>query len=171
MIQLAFEPAFDPFHGAFRLLQQLEFKFSASVPMSRLKILDVYLLEPARCLEIRVPRKLVQSAKAAAACQPAVYGRRPSTLVLYNRMSPMQDAAIQTLVLKGIIDPEAFEAGEAALIPESRSAPLFERVREANHRQSPVLRFLCGDLDVVGMNGAKGLKDITGLGEYRYDIV
>jgi hypothetical protein len=171
VIQLAFEPAFDPFHAAFRVLQQLMFRGGSPVAVQRLKILDVYMVEPSRCLEIRIAKKHTSSAKAAAACQPATYGRRPSTVALYNRMSPMQDAAVQTLVLKGVIDPEVYEGGDAALVQGARSERLFARVEAANERQQPLLQFLCGDLDAVRLNGAKGLKDITGLGEYRYDIV
>ena len=89
---------------------------------------------------------------------------------MYGRMSPMQDAAAQTLVLQGFLDPTAFEGGDAALTGKAVANSLESRISAANLSQRDLMTFLCVDLDAVPFNGPKGLKDLTGLGEYRYDI-
>lgn len=171
MIQLAFEPAFDPFHAVFRILRQMEYRSGVPVPILRVKILDLYLVEPRRCLDIRLPPQLKRAAKQAASNQPPTYGQRPSATVLFNRMSPMQDAAIQTLVIQGILDGDAFSQGQVVSgeipVPEG----LKSRIDGANAREEALMSFLCADLDEIALDGPKGLKNRTELGEYRYDIV
>lgn len=171
MIQLAFEPAFDPFHAAFRVLRQVVYRYPRPIALARAKILDVYMAEPARCLDIRLAGSLKKSARQAAAFQPPVYGQRPSAQVLFNRMSPMQDAAIQTLVLQGILDADAF--GQDQLVRGDESIPegLEARVKEVNAAQAALMTFLLSDLDEVSLDGPNGLKARTKLGEFRYDVV
>lgn len=170
MIQLAFEPAYDPYHAAFRVLQQVTFHNWAPVPIPRLKVLDLYLAEPARCTEIRLSGKLRASAKLAAECQPSIYGRRPASTAMFNRMSPIQDAAIQTLVLQGILDGDAFGQKLALRTELLLSDALEARILEINASLVNLLTFLCKDLEAIPFDGIKGLKDRTGLGEYRYDV-
>ena len=171
MIQLAFESAFDPFHAAFRILRQLEYIGGSPIAVARLKILDAFVAEPQRCLGIRVPPGLKKKAKLAAACQAPIYGSRPSIGALYNRMSPMQDAAIQTLVLQGLLDADAFTQGMAIRSGVSLSKELSERIEISNEAQENLMEFLLKDLDQIDFNGPNGLKARTSLGEFRYDIV
>lgn len=171
MIQLAFESAFDPFHATFRILRQLKFGAMRPVHVTRAKILDVYVAEPMRCTEIRLGPSLAKSARQAAKVQPPFYGKRPSTPALFERMSPMQDAAIQTLVFQGILNPDAFRERQLTLGAVKVPDALELRIKELNERQSSLMNFLVNDLDAIVLDGVKGLKDRTGLGEFRYDYV
>ena len=171
MTQLAFEPAFDSYHTAFRLLRQIEFRSLAAVQISRLKILDVYVSEPQRSLEIRLSGTLKKKARLAANCQMPIYGKRPSSTTLFNQMRHIQDAAIQTFVLQGILDADAYRSGAALRTDEKISAELSEKISAANEKHSDLMTFLCVDLDEIPFDGAGGLKDRTSLGEYRYDLV
>ena len=171
MIQLAFEPAFDPFHAAFRMLRQAMYRSGDPVQIFRAKIIDLYLVEPRRCLDIRLPPQLKKAAKLASLNQPAIYGQRPSSTVLFNRMSPMQDAAIQTLVLQGLLDGDAFSQGQIIRGDVSLPQGLESRIRSANAQQETLMSFLCVELDKIALDGPMGLKSRTKLGEYRYDIV
>lgn len=171
MIQLAFEPAFDPFHAAFRVLRLAACKGGEPTQLMRLKVLDLFLVEPRRCLEIRVPPRLKKAAKLAADNQPAIYGQRPSSTVLFNSMSPMQDAAIQTLVSQGFLDGDAFSQGQILLGEIAVPSNLAYRITNVNVLQDTLMKFLCKDLEEIPLNGPKGLKNRTGLGEYRYDDV
>lgn len=170
MIQLAFEPAFDPFHAAFRALRPMDLGVEP-MPIARLKILDVYLVEPRRCLEIRLPSHLKKIARTAAKFQPATYGHRPSTNALFNMMGPMQEAAIQTLVMQGLFDGDAYSQ-DIAMRSEFPLADHIEaRIKRANAEQYDLINFLYVELSAIPLNGLGGLKDRTGLGEFRYDVV
>ena len=171
MIQLAFDPAFDPFHAAFRFLRQAAFIGDRHLPITRSKLLDFFVAEPRRCLGIRLPPALKSAAKKAAECQVATYGHRPSAPSLFNRMSPMQDAAIQTLVIHGILDGDAFTRGFFALSENPLPPALADRVEKSNLDQFVLMDFLCNKLDNIPYDGINGLKHRTGIGEYRYDLV
>jgi hypothetical protein len=171
MIQLAFEPAFDPFHCAFRLLRQLEFGMSKPVFLPRLKVLDVFVAEPRRCLDIRLQGDPKKAARLAAKCQKPTYGHRPSKQAFFNRMSPMQDAALQTLVTQGFFDQRAFENKLAQRTDKNLPEALLNRITTKNDDEAPLMEFVVQALNAVPFEGAGGLKDRTGLGEYRYDIV
>lgn len=171
MIQLAFEPAFDPFHCAFRLLRQAESRGNSAVRIERVKILDVFVAEPRRCSRIRVPPQLRKAAGRAAACQLPTYGSRPTTGAFFDRMSPMQDAAIQTLVLHGLLDADAFNERQALRTKVALNKDLRHRIEAVNTSQQSLVSFLFKDLDAIPLDGVNGLKHRTGIGEYRYDIV
>jgi hypothetical protein len=171
VIQLAFEPAFDPFHAAFRLLRPNLFTETAAIPIERLQILDVFVAEPRRCLEIRVPRAMKRSAKLAAEAQRPTYGRRPSTVAFYARMRPMQDAALQTLVMQGLFDGDAFSQGMALRTDVPVPLKLSKRIEASNFAEFNLMKFLYENLSDFPLVGVGGLKDRTGLGEYRYDVV
>lgn len=171
MIQLAFESAFDPFHTAFRLLRPLHMNVAEPIMIERMKILDVYMAEPRRCTEIRVPQAMKRSARQAAHCQHPTYGRRPSTNALFDRMKAIQDAAIETLVMQGLLDSDAFSKQFAKRSEFALASPIIERIERANTEQAPLMKFLYQDLNAFSLDGQNGLKDRTKLGEYRYDVV
>lgn len=171
MIQLAFEPAFDPFHGAFRLLRQLEYGDAKPFFIPRLKILDVFVAEPRRCLDIRLQGEPKKAARLAAKCQRPTYGHRPSKQALFNRMSPMQDAALHTLVIQGFLDQNAFGNKFAQRTSLAVPEQLYTRIAAVNLDEAPLMDFIVHALGAIPFDGAAGLKDRTGLGEYRYDIV
>jgi hypothetical protein len=82
----------------------------------------------------------------------------------------MQDAAIQTLVLQGLLAHGPFENGEALRSDRELDSNLRARVDRANSIDRDLLGFL-QDLDEIPFNGPSGLKARTGIGEYRYDLV
>ncbi len=86
-------------------------------------------------------------------------------------MSPMQDAAIQTLVMQGLLDADAFSNGMAQRTEAPLSTKLSARIASSNESQKNLMTFLLLDLGEIGFNGPNGLKARTGLGEFRYDLV
>jgi hypothetical protein len=171
MIQLAFDPALDPFHAAFRVIRATTFVRPATIEIPRLKLLDLYLAEPERCLEIRLSGEIKAAARRAAACQPPTYGLRPGAVALFNRMRAMQDAAIQTLVGQGLLDADAFGKNRAIRTDLELDDDLRGRIDAANSVQFQLMKFLYVDLEQIVFNGPNGLKDRTGLGDYQHDLV
>lgn len=83
----------------------------------------------------------------------------------------MQDAAIQTLVMQGILDGDAFGMGQVLLVEGLIPEKLSSKIDAINGAQADLMKFLFDDLDAIPFEGLNGLKDRTGLGEFRYDIV
>lgn len=170
MIQIAFEPAYDPYHTAFRFLMQARFS-SQPLSIARVRIFDVFVLEPFRIERIRVPNSLRRRKADAAEHQRPFYGNRPSTQSLFNQMRPIQDAALQTLALREIISMTEFQEDRIQLIENNCPSELLQRIDSENEILHSVLSFLIDYLGEFAFDGVGGIKDRTQLGEFRYDLV
>jgi hypothetical protein len=173
MIQLTFQPAFDPFHAIFRSLR-LRPLIDKNGPLYRdhVRVLDFYLLFPFRIEGIRLApkhRKYRRLSQKYEAKKP--YGNQPEDRSVFGRMELMQLTAFGTLSKKNLIVPERWAAGEVLATEISIPAPLSPRVEEANAQEADLMTFLevlITDYEFLGPNG---LKDRTKLLESRYDAV
>ena len=173
MIQLTFEPSLDPFHAVFRFLR-LRPMIAGLGALSRdhLRILDFYLLFPFRIEAIRLTHQDRKYRKLSAQYESAKpYGEQPEDRSLFNRMEPMQVAALDTLAARRLIDPDRWTVGDVAptdlLIPE----PVRLRAEAANAQDAELMSFLAKLAADYHVTGPRGLKDRTGLMEHRYDAV
>jgi hypothetical protein len=173
MIQLSYQAAFDPLHAIYRDLRI----FDAIGPLAplfvdHLRILDFYLLFPFKISGIRlVPQhgKFRRLAKSYENTQP--YGNQPESIQIFDRMKPMQIAALETLAEKQIIDAGELKIGKIARTDTSLPPALVERVRDANAAEQKLMEAIAALAREYELLGHNGLKDRTGLLEYRYDAV
>lgn len=173
MIQLSYQPAFDPFHAVFRLLRLREAVLKdGPLDKDHLKILDFYLLFPFRIDGIRLQqghRKFRRLATQYAAAKP--YGDQPEDRVLFGRMNTMQTVALDTMSAKRLIDSKKYELGTVVradtIIPDDLAA----RVTEANTEEADLVSFLGVLAREYHLLGNDGLKSRSGLMEHRYDAI
>jgi hypothetical protein len=170
VIQLAYQPAYDPFHTVLRLIRIADF-IKTPPSVAQMRISDFYLSFPARLNDVKFPRGMRGRLKSALANAPVSYGAAPADETVMRKMRPIQDAAVQTLVGNGSLDHAAFEAGTIALDPESVSEKLLARARALNGEQEALLGLIRDLIAAVPLEGVDGLKHRTGLGEHRYDAV
>lgn len=173
MTQLSFQPAFDAFHAVFRLLRLRDLVASIGpLPYQKIQILDFYLLFPNQIQNIRLaPRhqRLKKLSERYAHMKP--YGELPDIRLLFERMAPMQTAAVQTLSAKSIISSAALEKGEVSATETSIPPELAERVRKINESEADLMEFLATLAKDYSLSGDNGLKARTGLMEHRYDAL
>jgi hypothetical protein len=173
MIQLTYEPAFDPLHSMFRALRLREaVDASLRVPRDLYRILDFYLLFPQRLGEARLRQEhRGLKTRAAQTSRAPPYGPRPEDAVLFERIRPFQEAALDTLARHGFFSAEALEDGW--VVPESKAPPdqLIERIEHTNTDEADLMRALGTIAAGYALDGTNGLKDRTGLLEHRYDAV
>jgi len=172
-VQLTFQPALDPFHSVFRLLRLRHIiKDIGSLHRDHVRILDFYLLFPFRVDSIRFQRHDMHFRKLAREYERSrPYGQQPEDRVLFNRMDPIQVAALETLAKHAFIDPEQWKVGEVASTAELLPDSLSTRIEEANTREADLLSFLEVLASKYELLGNDGLKARTGLLEHRYDSV
>lgn len=172
-MQLSFQAALDPYHAVFRLFRLLPIlEQCGAVEINKVRILDFYLAFPFRVGGMKFKqghgryRKVAQEFATAAP-----YGGQPDDKLLFDRMEPMQRAAIQTLVAQGFIDGSELEGGLIKATLKPAPEVLKARAGEQNKNEEflmELLGVLCSDYPLYGENG---LKDRTQLMEYRYDAV
>lgn len=170
LIQLAYQPAYDPFHTVLRLIRITDF-IHAPLSVGQARIADFYLSFPARLGAVKFPRGMRKRLKLVLADVPVSYGTAPADDTVMRKMRPIQDAAMQTLLGHGSFDQDKYEAGMIALDAEAVSEKLLARARTLNAEQDALVSLIRDLIMAVPLEGVDGLKHRTGLGEYRYDAV
>jgi hypothetical protein len=173
MIQLTYQPAFDPFHTIFRLLR-LRPVLAASGRLHRdhVRLLDFYLVFPFRIEGIRLLPKHRGYRKLASIYATAKpYGDQPDDVTLFGRMEPIQTVALETLATNRVLDASELRAD--IVVPTDVGIPeeLSERVGSANAHDQALVEFLQVLATEYSLSGPNGLKARTGLLEYRYDAL
>jgi hypothetical protein len=171
MIQLTYEPALDPYHTAFRFLR-LRPIIAQHGPLHRdhARILDFYQLFPFRINEIRLMpkhRRFRKLAETYASAKP--YGEQPDSRLLFGRMEPIQVAALDTLAEQNIFSPARWQFNEVSTAEGPIAPELLARLREVHKQDEELEAFLRVLASEYNLAGSDGLKDRTGLLEYRHD--
>jgi len=170
VIQLAYQPAYDPFHTVMRMIRIADF-MATSPSVGQTRIADFYLSFPGRLDDVKFPRGMRGRLRAALAGVSPHYGAVPADETVLRKMRPIQDAAMQTLLGNGSLDHHAFEAGTIALDLHSVSDRLLARAQARNSEEKPLVELIRDLIAAVPLEGVDGLKHRTGLGEHRYDAV
>lgn len=173
MTQLTYNEAFDPYHAAFRFVRlHLACDIQNRVPFDTIRILDFYLLFPFRLQAMRLfdeDRGWRRVSKAYL--EKAPYGAMPDDAVVFSRMETVQRAAASSLVMSGYLARDAWELNEVQFTKEKIPDALRLRCSELNTKMKDFVEILCQIRARYPLGGRDGLKDRTGLLEYRYDSV
>jgi hypothetical protein len=84
---------------------------------------------------------------------------------------PMQIAAFNTLASRDLIDRQRWSVGEVLATAAQLPDALKPRIEAANARDAELEAFLSVLASEYSLTGTNGLKDRTGLMEYRQDAV
>jgi hypothetical protein len=173
MTQLTYNEAFDPYHAAFRFIRlHLACDISSALPFNTLRILDFYLLFPFRLQSMKFFaddtgwRKISRSYE-----DKAPYGVMPDDDTILGRMEPLQRVAVAGLVRCGHLSGNAWNVNEVQFTKQPFPANLRARCAELNADMADIVGILCQLKSRYPLGGRDGLKDRTGLLEYRYDAV
>jgi len=173
MTQLTYIEAFDPYHAVFRFLRlHIACDISARVPFDTLRIMDFYLLFPFRLQTMRFFSDDTGWRKISKSYEDhAPYGVMPDDSTIFARMESFQRAAADSLVHSGYLASDAWYANEVRFTSEMLPEVVTARCLELNHRMKDVIDILCQIKARYPLGGRDGLKDRTGLLEYRYDSI
>src|ERR1700733_15055520 len=173
MMQLSYQPAFDPYHAIYRFLRLRQSLLpKGTLHRDHFRILDFYLLFPFRIDAIKLKqahRKFRRLARYFASSKP--YGELPDDRLLLGRMDPLQSAAFETMAAKQLIDPKELEVGNITATDRAIPTELSERVETDNAAQKGLIDFLDVLATEYQLLGSDGLKDRTNLLEHRYDAL
>lgn len=165
---LIYHPAFDAYHCVFRML--LLTNSLKKIEYSKLRILDFYLCFPAEIEKINLPRAM-QSVRRVAKDASNKFRGPVSALRTFRDLEQIQNAAVRLLAASEVFDSTMLEEG---IISRSNSALPEELERSISTMQSQpnkLTAFVLAELSTLELQGVGGLKQRTGLMEYRYDPV
>jgi len=166
MTQLVYHPAFDAYHAFLRSVRILLACPDGLDPMA-LRILDFFLLFPERIETARLTPALRSLVKRTPIEPRFPYDTLPASRPLFSRMAEAQEAAAQTLLAKGLARAEG---DKVRLLGERVPAQLLDLCAEQNENESSLMETLKALAAAFPTQGANGLKDRSGLAEFRYDV-
>lgn len=173
MIQLTYQPAFDSYHATYRFLRLYPLlKKRGPIHRDHLRVLDYYLLFPARVKTIRLMPKHQRYKRLTSTIhseQPFV--DQPDDEVIFSRMRPMQLAALATLATKEYFDEVQLVNNSTVVTNRPVPKELTQRIDEANSQESILIEFLDIFASEYQFMGPNGVKARAGLMEYRYDAI
>jgi hypothetical protein len=165
--QLVYHPAFDAYNALLRIIRIL-LAAPVGLDVPALRILDFYLLFPEALSDARMTPQLRSTVRRLAAKPRFPYDKVPASKALFERMAAPHEAARQTLVSKGFV---VAETGRMVLQPSSTPVELLDLAREQNQNEEDLMSTLTAFGEGFPTNGPNGLKDRSGLLEFRYDVV
>jgi hypothetical protein len=171
MTQITYHPAFDPYHQIYRTLRLLLY-IREPFDGDKLRVADFYLLFPEKIGGIRLSPSLRAEAGRLKAQPRFPYDRMPNASLLFARMEPTFQAAVQTMIYDKLLDLKEISNNRLALgAVNSLEGEVLERASQANTEEESLMKFLKRLVSEFEYLGTDGLKHRTGLEEFRYDAV
>jgi hypothetical protein len=167
--QLVYHPAFDPYNALLRTVRVLD-AANDGLDADALRILEFYLLFPEEMMKARLNAKLRSAVKRLGAEPRFPYDRLPAPRSVFDRMAGSFDGALQTMAARGLVVVDE-NTQHVQLIADAMPKELLDLAREQNENESQLMSILVAMAAEFPTAGPNGLKDRTGLAEYRYDAV
>ncbi|MEE9131644.1 MAG: ABC-three component system middle component 5 [Phycisphaerales bacterium] len=136
-----------------------------------IRILDFFLLFPAEIETTMIMPAQWRSWKSRFRAFRNKYFGSVSPQSVFMQMSGPQVEGLRLLVSRRLIDPEEFQSDIVALIAETLPPSLAASIESRNSEETELVEFLVSKLATLELRGLGGLKQRTGLVEYRYDAV
>ena len=165
---LIYHPAFDIYHGVFRLLRILSISPKQKFEIERLRILDFYVLFPNELLKFTFPAALRSKKKQFQKDNPYQNINDPKRI--FFRLEPYQISAIKCLVARQFVESELFLEGKICRTDNPLPDGLNTAIEKANKACPALIEMMNDSLLKIDLYGKSGLKGRSDLFEYRYDV-
>jgi hypothetical protein len=170
---IVYHPAFDLYHGVYRLLQILtHFKRKEYVEVDRLRIWDYFLLFPDQVHTIKLKQDETDIKKLIQNYIPKVinpYEEVFDNRKMFEKIKPYQLTAIKSLASYGIIDKEFLKENRVTIISKSILEKYTERFEPLSSKERNMIGLMTSHFYQIPMFGPGGLKARTKLLESKYD--
>jgi hypothetical protein len=165
---LIYHPAFDAYHCVYRMamltqkVKELEY--------SKLRILDFYLCFPAEIASIELPKDL-QKIRAVAKEFTNKFRGPVSSSRTFHDLEQIQNSATRLLAASDVFDPKKLEEGIVSRTNRALPTEFNKTTSDPTNQAGMLVDFVLTQLSALPLQGNGGLKQRSGLMEYRYDPV
>ena len=165
---LIYHPAFDIYNCVFRMLQLLSNMKQAEVELDRLRIWDFYLTFPNEARKISFPSDLAElktifKKKAANPYEDLIDAKR-----ILERMKSFQLAALKCIASYGLIDSKMLSKNIVKRTMKPIPDELEHQLKALTTEKENIIKLIVGFWELP-LYGRHGLKDRTGLIDFKYD--
>jgi hypothetical protein len=165
---LVYHPAFDIYNGVFRMLQLVTFMKQENVELDKIRIWDFYLTFPNEARKISYPTSLSELKKIFKKRPENPYEDLIDSKRIINRMKPYQMAALRCLASYGLIDSDLLAKKIISKTDKEIPSELLNKINDLSVEKSNIINLIIG-FHELPLYGKAGLKERTGLIEFKYD--
>lgn len=165
---LIYHPAFDAYHCTFRIVA-LTHRWPI-MDIDKARILDFLLAFPSAVLIMRIPHEL-QLVRSRIRTAQNPYRDPVSAKRTFADIRQVQLAALGSLAAAGYLDATQLEAGTVARTQKQVPDGLRDMAEEFMKKDSGLGDAIVSAFAPIPTFGPNGLKDRSGLLEFRYDNV
>lgn len=166
---LIYNPAFDLYHGIYRLLLLLQYVKGGSIEIDKLRVWDYYFLFPNEVaktatfpLELKDLRKIFKQTNNP-------YENIADSKRTLKRLEGYQLAALKCLAAYGYIDQGELDKSLVKRTNKKIPSDLLASFDNLTEKQRNVIKLLQSPFNDLGLYGETGFKFRTGLLDFRYD--
>lgn len=162
---LVYHPAFDIYNCAFRMLQLLSNMEEKEIELDKIRIWDFYLTFPNEARQISFPRDLFELKKIFKNKADNPYEDLIDPRRIAERMQPYQISALKYLASFGLIDSKLFSKNIVKRTDKEIPSELKTKIEDISNEKQNIIKLVKG----FNFLALRGLKERTGLLEFRYD--
>ncbi len=155
---LIYHPAFDIYNCVFRMLQLLSHMKQEEVELDRLRIWDFYLTFPNEARNISYPNSLFELKSIFKKKSPNPYEDLIDSKRIIERM----------IASYGLIDSDLLNKNIIRRTDKQVPTELAEHFTDLSVEKANIIKLIVGFWELP-LYGKSGLKDRTGLIEFKYD--
>ena len=165
---LIYHPAFDIYNCVFRMLQLMTYMKQEEIELDRLRIWDFYLTFPNEARNISYPSTLSELKKIFKTKEANPYEDLIDPRRIIERMKSFQLSALKCIASYGLIDSKLLSKNIVRRTDKTIPTELTERFNDLTLEKENIIKLIVGFWELP-LYGKLGLKDRTGLIEFRYD--
>jgi len=165
---LVYHPAFDIYNCVFRILQLLTHMKQEEVELDRLRIWDFYLTFPNEARNISYPSTLSELKGIFKKQTPNPYEDLIDPKRIIERMKSFQISALKCIASYGLIDSKLLAKNIIKRTQKEIPKELSDKFTELTIEKANIIKLIVGFWELP-LYGRSGLKDRTGLIEFKYD--
>lgn len=165
---LLYNKALDPNHTLLRMAALLIYWKAESLEIDALRLFDFLIANPAHIQKLSVPRDRFTDKNEFKNYKNRYQNFDPKSL--FNAMKEIHFLAIERLVVLGVLQKDN-NSSEYQVILENIPQGLKSLAEsKENSISSQAIDFIVKNLISISITGSDGLKKITSLMDYRYDV-
>lgn len=165
---ILYHPLKDANHCIYRMLSILV-KSPSEISLERLRVIDFFHIFPHLLASISPWPSDIGEYKKYTKKIPPSFESIPDKRRLFYELTEIHKQSILTLVSKGILDKDRAKSGVAMLNKNNIPEKLITTIENDEYNNSKIFEILTKGLTVTPWSGRNGLKDRSGLMEFRYD--
>ena len=167
---ILYNPATDFYHCWMRIASILSADLEVAMEYDRIRIIDYYMCFPKELLSRSLPRTYGSQLKKRAKIIPTGYEDSFSISQAFQQMTEIHRQVIMDMVSKGLIQRKPYQEGILLASTSSATRSLLKEVSDEWKQKDNGWNLLVVEaLSDIHLNGKNGLKDRSGLLEFRYD--